>query len=30
MAHDENGCRSRKSAGRDECLSRCFFNGVHH
>jgi hypothetical protein len=23
-AHDENGCRSRKSAERDECLLRCF------
>jgi hypothetical protein len=24
FAHDENGYRSRKSAVRDECLSRCF------
>jgi hypothetical protein len=24
IAHDENGYRSRKSAERDECLSRCF------
>jgi hypothetical protein len=28
LAHDENGCRSRKSAERDECLLRCFFKGV--
>jgi hypothetical protein len=27
---DEYGCRSRKLAERDECLSRCFFNGVYH
>jgi len=24
IAHDENGYRRRKSAERDECLSRCF------
>jgi hypothetical protein len=24
IAHDENGYRCRKSAERDECLSRCF------
>jgi hypothetical protein len=30
IAHDENGYRCRKSAERDECLSRCFFKGVHH
>jgi hypothetical protein len=30
IVDDENGYRCRISAERDECLSRCFFNGVHH
>jgi hypothetical protein len=30
LHRDENGCRSRKSAERDECLLRGFLKGVHH